>query len=536
MPADDERILQAKMTGAAEGPGPHPKGAMTNAGWNAFFTLWGIAVSFLLSPILIHYLGVAQYGILLLVWSVTGILGIANFGLGEATLRYVAYHIGDDDLEGVNRVLGSTLTFYAVVCAVISIALFAAAPSFAGFLKIGAGEQDLVAWLLRLSALVFSIGIFSRAIGSIPMALQRYDISSKISIGQNVVRALGYIILVVAKFGVLHLVLWDVVTCAATLVLQVAVVRKLSPGILPVPSLSFRGLREVIGYSMYSMLTHVFYTMFRESGKLVLGRFMGASQVAYFGTPDNVAQRAHMLVASGSETLLPRFSANRAPEAARSLFLGGTWAALALSIVLFIPMVALMPDFLRLWINPRFSLESSAVGQLLALSYITQGAFAPPATYFRGVGKPWVVSIVLFFAGVSTLASGILLVPALGILGAGYAYLIGSLAHLFGLLFGWFYVFGRSSLRGLARSIGLPLLLAGVAFMVVSSIRGIFSEVDWFGLFALGGLFVGITAILVFGVDRALGGDSPSKRFLDRVGESEILRRLLNHIPAWRVR
>jgi len=536
MPADDEKILAAKMTGTTEGTVSHPKGAMTNAGWNAFFTLWGIAVSFLLSPILIQYLGVAQYGILLLIWSITGILGIANFGLGEATLRYVAYHNGDDDLEGVNRVLGSTLTFYAVVCSVISITLFAAAPVFAGFLKIGAGEQDLVSWLLRLSALVFSLGIFSRAIGSIPMALQRYDISSKINIGQSVVRSLGYIILVVAKFGILHLVLWDVVTFAATLVLQVAVVRKLWPGIRPVPSLSFRGLREIIGYSMYSMLTHVFYTMFRESGKLVLGRYMGASQVAYFGTPDNVAQRIHVLVASGSETLLPRFSANRDPEAARSFFLRGTWAALALSIVLFIPMVVLMPDFLRLWINPEFSLESSAVGQLLALSYITQGAFAPPATYFRGVGKPWVVSIVLFFAGVSTLASGILLVPVLGVLGAGYAYLIGSLAHLLGLLFGWFYMFGGSSLRGLARSVCLPLLLAGVAFMAATSIRGRFSGVDWFGLFALGGLFVGITTLLVFGVDRVLGGDSLSKRFLDRIWESEKLRLLLSRIPAWRVR
>lgn len=505
---------------------------MTNAGWNAFFTLWSICISFLLAPVLIHYLGTAQYGILLLIWSITGILGIASFGLGEATLRYVAYHYGEGDISGVNRVLGSTLSFYAVICVVISVVLFAAAPVFVTFLKIPASDHRLVGWLLRLSAIVFSLGVVSRAFGAIPMALQRYDVSSKVNIGQSIARSVGYILLVILKFGILHLVIWDVVTYLGVLCVQVAVVRKLSPGVRLLPSFSFRGLREIVGYSIYSFLTFVFYTMFRESGKLVLGRFLGPSPVAYLGTPDNVAQRVHMLVASSSETLLPRFSANRDPKVARGLFLGGTWASLVFSIVFFIPMVVLMPDFLRLWINPQFSLDSTAVGQLLALSYITQGAFAPAATYFRGIGMPWVVTIVLFIAGAGTLLAGVLLVPAYGVIGAGYAYLIGSAAHFLGLLCGWFYIFGRSSVTGLMRSVGLPLLLAGVAFTLESAIRGRFTGVNWFGLFTLGGLFVGITTLLVIGADWILGGDSPSKRFFERIGESDKIRLLLNYIPA----
>ncbi len=48
-------------------------------------------------------MGPAQYGILLLVWSVTGILGVLQFGFGEATLRYVAYHYGEGNISGVNR-------------------------------------------------------------------------------------------------------------------------------------------------------------------------------------------------------------------------------------------------------------------------------------------------------------------------------------------------------------------------------------------------------------------------------------------------
>jgi O-antigen/teichoic acid export membrane protein len=243
-----------------------------------------------------------------------------------------------------------------------------------------------------------------------------------------------------------------------------------------------------------------------------------------------------MLVSSSGETLLPRFSANRDPMVTRLLFLNGTWGALAFSVVLFIPIVVLMPDFLRLWINPRFSNESAAVGQLVALSYILQGVFTPAATFFRGTGKPWVVSIVLFFAGTVTLLSCLLLVPAHGVLGVGYAYLLGSIAHFLGMLYGWFYIFGKSSMGSLLRSVGLPLLLGGVALSLEMAIRGRLTEVNWVELFALGGLFLGMTALLILGMDRIIGGNSLSKQLLERICGSDKVRQLLSYIPVWRVR
>lgn len=511
-----------------------PKGAMTNAGWNAFFTVWNITISFILAPLLIHHLGVAQYGILLLIWSVTGILGIMNFGLGEATLRFVAHYYGDEDLSGVNRVFGATLSFYVVVCIIVSGIMLAAAPTVASLLKIPSGEYRMVDWLLRLSALVFSLGIISRAFGSIPMALQRYDISSKINIGQSVVRSGGYVLLVLLKFGILHLVLWDVVTHLVTLCVQAAVIRKLSPGVRMLPSFSFQGLREIFGYSIFSFLTYVFHMMHRESGKLLLGAYVGPAPVAFLGTPDNASQRIHMIVASGTETLLPRFSANRDPKVARSLFLNGTWASLVVSILFFIPLIVVMPDFLRLWISADFARESAAVGQLVALSYITQGAFAPAATFFRGSGKPWFVTCVIFVAGVGTLLASVILIPAHGVLGVGYAYLLGSIAPLLGLLAGWFYMFGTSSMRPLMRSVVAPLVLGGVAFLLERAIHGWFVEVGWSGLISLGVLFAGLTALIVFGADLVLGGDSPSKKLLERIVGSGKLEPVFRYFRARR--
>jgi O-antigen/teichoic acid export membrane protein len=109
-----------------------PKSAAVNAGWNVFFTLWTSATSLILTPWLVRRLGTDSYGILLLIWSLTGLLGIMNLGLGEATLRYVALYYAKNDLRAINRVVGSTLTIYLAVALAISSVLLVWASHVAG--------------------------------------------------------------------------------------------------------------------------------------------------------------------------------------------------------------------------------------------------------------------------------------------------------------------------------------------------------------------------------------------------------------------
>ena len=506
-----------------------PRGAAWNAGWNAFATLWTIGISFVIAPLLIHTMGTDQYGILLLVWSVTGILGLVGFGFGEATLRYIAHYFGDGSLDDVNRIMGATLSFYLLICAVLLTGLFALAPSIVPWFNLSTAAQAQFAWLLRLAGVIFVLRAVTQSYAAVPMALQRYDINSKINVVQSVVRSAGYIVLALNHRGIVHLVVWDVVTQAGTLLVHATVIRAIAPGVTLRPSLSLRGLAEISGFSIFSFLTYAFHMMQREAPKMVLGATLGPSPVAYLGTPDNVAQRLHMVVASGSETLMPRFSANRNSEVAKSLFWNATWASLVISLVFLLPLMVLLPDFLSLWISPEFARESALVGQLVALSYISQGAYAPAATFFRGTGKPSRVTAVILFAGLITLVASLVLTPKYGVVGVGYAYVLGSLPALVGVVDGWYYMFGRSSMSGLMRLIGLPLLIAGLVFGLTFAVRSWVGEVGWLQLFGLGTVFAIVTGVSIIGTDWAIGGvDAPSRQFIDKISSSKrmILRPL----------
>jgi O-antigen/teichoic acid export membrane protein len=475
-----------------------PNGIVTNAAWNSGYTVWTMVISFILTPTLILHLGLEQYGILLIVWSITGIVGTLNLGLGEATLRYVARYHGAQDMAGVNRVFGATLSLYVVLCGVISLGLITLSPYMARWLNVATDMQDLVSWLLRLSALGVMFSIVMSLFGAVAPALQRYEINTKINIIASVIRFAGYILLALAGQGILYIVILDLAITLITFCFVVRAAKKLLPSLSLTPSFSFLGLREIAGYSIFSFLTFLFHKLHRECGKLLLSRFLGPVPVTYLATPDNLAQRLHEVIAGGVEASLPRFSADRDNRAAESLFWRMTWVGLAFSLILLIPFSILVGDFLSLWINAEFSEHSKAIGQLLGAYLISQGAFVAPAAYFRGTGKPWVVTLVILGSLTITVISGLILIPSLGAIGVGYAYFAGSAAPFLGVVVGSFYAFGWSAGPKLTKTVATPLLSAIIAAGFGLYISRFIGAESWFKLAINGVILATITAVLVF--------------------------------------
>jgi len=96
------------------------------ANWIASFA--DIAVGFVLMPFLANNLGDNIYGIWILIGSLTGFFRMTDFGLRSAISRFVAYHIGTGDEDGLRNMVKSGTTALAVlsVLAVIFSAILAA--------------------------------------------------------------------------------------------------------------------------------------------------------------------------------------------------------------------------------------------------------------------------------------------------------------------------------------------------------------------------------------------------------------------------
>ena len=78
-------------------------------------------------------------------------MGIMTLGLGEATLRYVAYHYGRKDLSGINRVVGATFSVYILTGFIGWSILFFGASIISDLLALSASDHALGISLIRLA-------------------------------------------------------------------------------------------------------------------------------------------------------------------------------------------------------------------------------------------------------------------------------------------------------------------------------------------------------------------------------------------------
>ena len=80
-----------------------------NAGSNAGIMAAKVVLTFLFAPVFVHGLGDTRYGIWMFIGSIATYLFLAEFGLKNAVIRYVARYDGLRNNVGINRAVNTSL-------------------------------------------------------------------------------------------------------------------------------------------------------------------------------------------------------------------------------------------------------------------------------------------------------------------------------------------------------------------------------------------------------------------------------------------
>jgi O-antigen/teichoic acid export membrane protein len=502
------------------------KSLSSNAFWSVFSQVWGMAVVFFMAPFLIHRIGHAHYGVYLFLSSLSGMLGVLNLGLGEATLRYVAYYHGRGDNEGINRVLGATLFIYAIMGTAAAAALFFFAPQVGRLLRESAADQGLVVMLVQITSLGFLLRFMAGAFLAVPQAALRYDLYARVILGESVVRTIGQVLVVLAGWGIMGLILWSAAAGLFLLAATVLLVKYLIPDLSLWQMPSRQGFREVFGYGVFAFLSQLLGLVWQYADRLLLGAFVGASAIAFFAVPQELAMRFLGLAAAAGAVLFPKFSRTEDMKRIKVLYVQSTSALLFLTVMLFVPLAVLFPDFIRLWVSTGFAEESRHVAVIIAASCIIRGAFIPYEGLFRGIGKPQYYLVVIALSSMTVLLCDLVLIPRYGIRGAGYAFCLSPLWGVAAIVFAWHRVLRNASFGELFRCAGGPCLV-GFAMLAVGCWMRSFCKPDigWLAMIGLAGAIFGLTTVCLIGYGFTLGRQSnPFAYALNLVRNAKVMR------------
>ncbi len=495
------------MTEPATQPAPGSRSLLSSAAWNILALLTLGVVGFVTVPIVVREIGESDYGLFLLVGMIGGFAALLDLGLGEATLKFVAQYHARRDLVGVNRVLGATLTIYLIAGVAGGAVIVACASWIARLFKLEPQQLESAARLVALSGLAFVLSLVATAMRTIPEAVQRFDVSSKLRIVMAVVQGVAMIAAVKLGYGVTGLVVWMVAYTVLNLLVAFVVAVKLIPGVHPWPAPSRAGIREVFGYGMFSFSNQMIATVSTYVDRLILAAYFGPADVTVLSVPQNLLARGAGVYSAGGAALFPRFSSMKEGPAMRGLFVNSTWSLLCFSLVLFVPTTIVMPEFLRLWMGEAFARQSAAVAQIIAASMAVQGAFVPYFSLLKGTGRVhWLTVIYLLTTGLGVVAA-VALVPMFGVMGAGYRLWVMVWAGFAVILIVCRKVFPEASLRSVVTTyLTIPLLAGlgcGVGFWWVWTALGL---KGWVWIIAAWVVMASTLSLLLWASNRVLSG------------------------------
>ncbi len=430
-------------------------------------TLW-------ITPLVIHTLGDAEYGVYKLVASLTSYLLLLDLGLGNSVVRYIAKYNEGNDLDSSRKFVGLCLIFYSIISVIlICLGAFMVA-SFQNVFATGlsAVEVKLSKKLLTLTVLNAAITIGTSVFGNIIIAYSQFSVAKGAAIVQILIRMLLTFAALSLGGDSVSIVLINLLLTIAMrgyYVVYVVCVLKLKPKF---KDMDFLFVKEVVSFSAFILLQMVATQVNAHTDQVLLGMLvpMSASLIGIYGIGTQIVQYFQSIGQALGGILMPgvvKLVENKASseQLQNEMIRIGRYSFAILGII-FVGFLVNGPDFLLLWVGPGYD-QSYTVAVLLMLAYLfiltesigTQILWAKNKHQLQSVMK---MLIVLVNVGVS-----IILIRWNPLIGA-------TVGTFFSLMFGDILVMNlvfrkeigislRTYYFGLAKGILPSLLLSAVA-------------------------------------------------------------------------
>jgi O-antigen/teichoic acid export membrane protein len=252
----------------------------------------GYVFSFVLAPIMLARLGLAQFG----VWAVTGAFatyaGLMDLGVTRALSRFVAFYDARGDRRAIEQLLGLGLIVVAVIGLIAAALAAAAAPLAAEGLGDVLSASDMRTVLLAVAA-IFTFNATRSVMQSVPDGMQRMIPPM---VAEVTGLSINFAFSVTALIASRHLVVYAVANAAAALVALVPNFVALRHVWRPVqPRIPSRDIvREVLGFSLKSQLSWIGELLNSQTDKIIIAVFIDVRAAGAF----EIANRAVLAVKS----------------------------------------------------------------------------------------------------------------------------------------------------------------------------------------------------------------------------------------------
>jgi len=242
------------------------------------------AISIIYTPIMLKLLGQSEYGIYSLATSAASYVGILNFGLGNAVIRYTAKYKALNDEQQCSRLYGMFFIMYGLLgsIALISgiILTFNAENIFSRSLSIE--ELSMLKTLMAIMVINISIGIGFGIFSVIILALEKFVIQKVIVIISSIISPLIVLPLLIMGYGSIAMAIVTTAVSLLSIIFNMFYCFKILKIKIIFGHIPKGLLREIIVFSSFIFINLIIERIYWSTDQIILGIYSGSIAVSIY--------------------------------------------------------------------------------------------------------------------------------------------------------------------------------------------------------------------------------------------------------------
>lgn len=380
-----------------------------------------LVVAFFLSPVLVHGLGDARYGVWSLVESILAYLVLLDLGVAASVVRYVAKFEATGDIDRVNRIFSTSLCIFGaagMVGLMLAIGIaYAVLPRF----DVPADLAGEARGLLLLLGLNLGIGLPLSVFPAVLDGLGKFVVPVAIRTTGLLVRSAALVVIVRSGGGLVPLGVALTVCHTLENLAMAAAAWAYLPRLRFALRLADRDtFRTIRGYTGDAALAMLAARISFQTDSIVIGWFLAPQFITFFAIAGRLVEYAKGTLRSVTATLTPAFSVLDAygdGAAIRRMFVNASRYALWMILPVEVGLLVLGRPFLARWMGPEYVARSFPVLVILAAPLALAMSQAVTARVLYGTSRVrWYARAVMAEA-VANLLLSVALVRGWGIEG-----------------------------------------------------------------------------------------------------------------------
>ncbi len=465
---------------------------IVNTASNYLAKILTLGVWFFLTPFLLHQLGASDYGLWILIGSITAYGSLLDFGIAPAVTKYVAQFNAEERIEKARSLVATTLWVY-IGLGILAILLSAVlAPIIPRLLNIQADQQGKASWLMLLSGLSLGVSLPSATSIAVLRGLHRFDLSNMVGIFGMTLFTIATVSVLLLGGGLLGMVAVGIPVTLVTQIPAIWLIRNTAPKLKFGLRQTDRGLlRTLISFSSPLFVMNVAGQLQTKTDEITIGVFMPIANVTPYSIARRLSEMPQLLSEQLMKVIMPLASQLDAEDdrvRLRTLYLASTRLTLAIFLPLAVGVIILAQPFLKAWVGAPYDQYTYLV-VILTLASLWDISQWPASAILQGIGRHRLLAVISIGSALTNLGLSLLLVRPLGLAGVALGTLIPTTIESLFFVLPYVMRVNQISLRTVLAEIYMPALLPALPMAIVLfGLREIAQPVSIIAIAITGGL------------------------------------------------